>query len=395
VEEWAMGRRVRQATLDNRLRQRRQAAGLSQQGLATRCGLTRQAVNAIEAGQYVPNTLVALRLARALGSRIEELFQLPEERARVEAEWMGETPVEAAARHRIRLARVGQRLLACPLTGARHAFTAADGVTVPTTQAPRTPGARDRGITVDLLIDAQLPEHTVVIVGCDPALELLGAHLTRRYPAFRLLWVQRGSVAALRMLERGEAHAAGTHLWDPESGEYNLPYVRRELADRRVVVVTLSQWQQGLIVARGNPKGITGPADLARQDITIVNREAEAGSRAMLDVWLRQAGIAPHWVRGYAQEVLSHAEVAEAVASGAADVGPGILAVARALGLEFVPLQDERYDLVIPVEFLNAAPVQAVLDMAVSAPFQTEMEALGGYDSSRTGTVVAELPASS
>jgi molybdate-binding protein/DNA-binding XRE family transcriptional regulator len=390
-----MDRRVGQTALDNRLRQRRQAAGLSQQALATRCGLTRQAINAIEAGQYVPNTLVALRLARVFGSRVEDLFHLPEECPRVEAEWVGETPVEATTRHRIRLARVGQRLLARPLTGVKSAFAAADGVTVPATQAPRTPGAMDSGVTVDLLIDAQLPEHTVVIFGCDPALELLGAHVTRRYPAFRLLWVQSGSLAALRMLGRGEAHAAGTHLWDPESGEYNLPYVRRELAGRRVVVVTLSQWQQGLIVAHGNPRGITGPADLARQDITIVNREAEAGSRTMLDVWLHQAGIMPHWVRGYAREVRSHAEVAEAVANGTADVGPGILAVARALGLDFLSLQEEQYDLVIPVEFLNAAPVQAVLDIAVSPPFQTELEALGGYDSSRTGTVVAELPASS
>src|SRR5262249_13050685 len=109
---------------------------------------------------------------------------------------------------------------------------------------------------------------------------------------------------------------------------------------------------------------------------------------------LHQAGIAPHWVRGYAREVRSHAEVAEAVASSAADVGPGILAVARALELDFLPLQDARYDLVIPVEFLNTAPGQAVLDIAVSPPFQTELEALGGYDNSHTGTVVAELPAS-
>src|SRR5215831_13610678 len=160
-----MDRRMDQAALDNRLRQRRQAAGLSQQALATRCGLTRQAVYSIETGQYVPNTLVALRLARALGRRIEELFHLPEEHPRVEAEWMGETPAEATARHRIRLARVGQRLLARPLTGAKHAFEAADGMTVPAAQAPRTPGAIDRCVTVDVLVDAQLPEHTVVIVG--------------------------------------------------------------------------------------------------------------------------------------------------------------------------------------------------------------------------------------
>src|SRR5262249_44380519 len=197
-----MDRRVGHAALDNRLRQRRQAAGLSQQALATRCGLTRQAINAIEAGHYVPNTLFALRLARALGSRVEDLFHLPEEWSRVEAEWVGETPVQATERQRIRLARVGQRLLARPLMGAKNAFTAADGVTVPAAQVARTSAVSGSWVTVDLLIDAQLPEHTVVILGCDPALELLGAHVTRRYPAFRLLWVQSGSLAALRLLGR-------------------------------------------------------------------------------------------------------------------------------------------------------------------------------------------------
>src|SRR5262249_1612894 len=151
LEALCMSRRVGHAVLNNRLRQRRQAAGLSQQALATRCGLTRQAVNAIEAGQYVANTLLALRLAPALGRWIEDLFYLPEEHPRGEAEWMGEAPVEATARHRIRLARVGQRLLARPLMGAKNAFTAADGITVPVAQSPRTPGAMEHCVTVDLL----------------------------------------------------------------------------------------------------------------------------------------------------------------------------------------------------------------------------------------------------
>jgi molybdate-binding protein len=258
-----------------------------------------------------------------------------------------------------------------------------------TTDAPRA----ERRVDIDLLVDAQVPEHTVVVLGCDPALALLGAHLTRRYPALRLVWVPRSSLTALRMLGRGEAHAAGTHLWDAESGESNMPYVRRELAGRRLIVVTLSQWQQGFIVARGNPKGITGPADLARPEITLVNRDVGAGSRMLCDEWLRQAGIAPHWVSGYGREVLSHLAVAEAVASGGADVGPGILAVARALGLDFLPLQEERYDLVIPLEFVNTAPVQAFLDVVASPHFRAELEALGGYDGSHAGTVVAELGA--
>jgi molybdopterin molybdotransferase/putative molybdopterin biosynthesis protein len=378
------------SAVENRIRSRRQAFGLSQQELARRCGLTRQAVNAIEAGHYIPGTLVALRLSMALGCRVEELFRLTEERIRVEAEWLGEAATGDLGRTRIQLARVGDRLLARPLTGA-SAFTAADGLTIPVDRAARSRKVDKPSVTVDLWVDAELPDRTVVVLGCDPALALLGAHLARRYPAFRLFWVHSSSLTALRLLGCGEAHAAGTHLWDQETGEYNVPYVRRELSGRRLVIVTLSEWQQGLIVARGNPKGISGPAELQRRDITIVNREAGAGSRTWLDLWLQGAGVATTQVSGYSREVSSHLEVAEAVARGLADAGPGIMAVAQALGLDFIPMQEERYDLVIPLEFLNAPAIQAVLDIAVSRRFQEELEALGGYDSSRAGTVVAEL----
>jgi molybdopterin molybdotransferase/putative molybdopterin biosynthesis protein len=377
--------------LENRIRSRRQAASLSQNELARRCGCTRQAINAIEAGHYVPNTLVALRIARILGSRVEDLFGLAEARPQLEAEWLGAASAADIGRTRIRLARVGDRLLARPLTGAQAPFTAADGFAMPIPQARRTSRSSGRSVTVDLLIDPEILDHTVVVLGCDPALALLATHVSRRYPGFRLSWIHSSSLAALQMLGRGEAHAAGTHLWDAESGEYNLPYVRRELAGHRLVVVTLSQWQQGLIVARGNPKGISSPAELARRGITMVNREPGSGSRTMLDVWLRDVGIAATQVRGYTREVASHLEVAAAIASGMSDVGPGILAVARALGLDFIPLQEERYDLVIPMEFLNAPAFQALLEIVVSRPFQEELEALGGYDSSRAGTVVAEL----
>jgi putative molybdopterin biosynthesis protein len=376
--------------VENRIRSRRQAAGLSQQELARRCGMTRQAVNAIEAGHYIPSTLVALRLAMTLGCRVEELFRLTDDRTRVEAEWVGEASSAQASHTRIQLARVGDRLLARPLTGAA-AFTAADGLTIPAQRASRAKKVTRPWVTIDLWVDAELADRTAVVLGCDPALALLAAHLARRYPAFRLIWVHSSSLAALRLLGRRQAHAAGTHLWDPESGEYNVPYVRRELPGRRLVIVTLSEWQQGLIVARGNPKGISGPAELERPDVTMVNRELGAGSRTLLDLWLQGAEVSATQVNGYGREVSSHLEVAEAVAHGLADVGPGIMAVARALGLDFIPVQEERYDLVIPLEFLNATAVQAVLEIAVSRPFQEELEALGGYDSSRAGTVVAEL----
>jgi molybdate-binding protein/DNA-binding XRE family transcriptional regulator len=385
-----MAQRRSASAVENRIRSRRQAAGLSQQELATRCGLTRQAVNAIEAGHYIPSTLVALRLSMALGCRVEELFRLTDERRRVAAEWLGATSTEDSGRTRIQLARVGERLVACPLRGAA-AFEAADGLTIPVDRILGSQEAANPRVTVDLWVDAELPDRTAVVLGCDPALALLGTHLARRYPALRLIWVQSSSLMALRLLSRGKAHAAGTHLWDPETGESNVPYVRRELSGRRLAIVTLSEWQQGLIVAHGNPKEISGPADLERPDITIVNRQPGAGSRTLLDLWLQGAGVTTTQLRGYNREVSSHLEVAEAVAHGSADTGPGIMAVARAFGLDFIPLQVERYDLVIPLEFLNAPAIQAVLEIAISRPFQAELEALGGYDSSQAGTVVAEL----
>lgn len=383
-----MDRRTHMAVLENHIRPKRQALGLSQQALARRCGLTRQAINAIEAGHYVPNTAVALRLASVLSCTVEGLFRLPAEAPRVAAELFSELPARSMERTRLQIARVGERLLAHPLTGAMAAFTAADGLLVAPTSAQRTTA---RQVEVELLVDAQLPEHTVVVLGCDPALALLGAHLTRRYPTMRLLWIPRSSLEALRMLGRGGAHAAGTHLWDPVSGESNIPFIRRELIGHPVLVVTLSQWQQGFIVAPGNPKGIVSPADLARPDVTLVNRDAGSGSRTLLDVWLHAVGVVPDLVPGYGREVASHLAVAEVVASGGADVGPGILAVAKALGLDFVPLQEERYDLVIPLGFFNTPAVQALLDVAVSPRYQRELTALGGYDGAQAGTVVAEL----
>ena len=380
-----MGRRVIESTIESHLRGRRIASGLSQVELANRAGLTRQAVSAIEAGQYVPNTLVALRLAAAFGCAVEDLFTVPERSNQVQAEVVGTLPPSVPAR--VRLARVGERLLARPLAGMSGPSTTADGL-----YQGRGDRSRDR-VPVDLLIDQQIVNNTAVVAGCDPSLALIGAHLTRRYPSFRLQWVQEGSLAALRALARGEVHAAGSHLRDPSTGEENVPFVRRELAGRGMVVVTLSRWQQGLIVAHGNPKGITSVADLLRPGVTIVNRELGSGCRTLLDARIGAAGGLPENVYGYQRELRSHMAVAEAIAAGLGDAGPGIEAAARAFGLDFIPLQDERYDLVIPVEHLDAPPIQALLEIATSRSCRNEVEALGGYDSSPVGTIVVELSA--
>src|SRR6185437_5406508 len=153
------------------------------------------------------------------------------------------------------------------------------------------------------------------------------------------------------------------------------------------------RWQQGLIVAHGNPKGIEGVGDLLRPDVTIVNREVGSGCRTLLDSRIALAGGSGELVRGYRRELHSHIAVAEAIAAGMADAGPGIEAAARAFGLDFIPLQDERYDLVLPAEHLDTPPIQALLEVAGSRSCRDEVEALGGYDSSPAGTIVAELSA--
>ncbi|MGI8916330.1 MAG: substrate-binding domain-containing protein [Chloroflexota bacterium] len=365
----------------NQVRRHRLVAGLSQQALAEHCAIARQAIHAIETGRYVPNTVVALRLAQTLGCSVETLFSLPDAPVRLKAELLDEDDAGRESPLRVQVARVGNRVLATALRGSAATLVAADGLAQGT----------GRQATVDLLIDPERIEHAVVVYGCDPALALLGAHLLRRYPAFRLVWVPQSSLRALRALGRGEAHIAGTHLRDAATGECNLPAVRRELGGRDLVVITLADWQQGLIVAPGNPKGIADGSTLARRDVTIVNREPGSGSRMLLDAWLVEAGIPPARVHGFHHEVASHQAVAETVAAGAADAGPGIMAVARALDLGFVPRQMERYDLVIPRAHLTTAPVQALLDVAVSGPYRRELAALGGYDSTGAGTIVAEL----
>lgn len=367
----------------NQVRQRRLAAGLSQQTLAERAGVARQAVHAIESGKYLPNTLVALRLAQVLACPVEALFALPEPSVETQADLPVGERLDAPLPQRVQVAQVGGRTLAYPLRGSVGALTAADGL------------AQDvaRSVAVELLVQPRQAEQTVVVCGCDPALALLGAYLSRRQPGTRLLWRQGSSLAALQALARGEVHAAGIHLRDPKSGVSNLSSVARELAGQPVAVVAFCDWQQGLLVAPGNPKGVSCAADLARPGITIVNREVGAGSRLLLDSWLAAEDVPASRVAGYQRELRSHLAVGEAVAAGAADAAPGLLSVARALGLGFIPLQEEPYDLVIPLPFLHSAPVQDVLGAAVSGPYRRELAVLGGYDTRRSGTIVAQFGA--
>jgi putative molybdopterin biosynthesis protein len=225
-------------------------------------------------------------------------------------------------------------------------------------------------------------------VGCDPATSLLAEHLRRRHPTLELAWQGGNSLQALESVGRGEAHLAGTHLLDPTTGVYNVPFARRLLGpDARLV--TFAVWEQGLMLASGNPRGIGHVGDLAGQNVRIANREAGSGARALLDAELARAGIDGERVTGYTTVVRSHLAAAEAVAAGLADAAVGVRAAALALGLAFVPLAEERYDLAIPGRFFELPSVQALLETLTSPLFRLEVEALGGYDVSPMGALVA------
>jgi molybdate-binding protein/DNA-binding XRE family transcriptional regulator len=359
------------------LRSLRAARGLSQGELAELVGVARQSINSIEAGRYVPGTEIALRLADALGCRVEEIFRL--------ADSQHETPAagDAAPGERVILARVGERVFAHALRGTRlspDGFVPADGHMV------------SRGRASLLLSEDQL-EHTALIAGCDPSLAVLAAFVSRKAPDHRLVWLHSASEEALSEVASGRVHVAGTHLPAADSRECNVAQARTALARGGGLVVTYAAWEQGIVVAGGNPRGVRTVADLASPRVRIVNREAGSGSRRLLDDELAKVGISAKSVEGYRQEVPTHMAVARAVASGSADAGIVLRAVANAFGLDFVPLAELRFDLVIPAAHVGHPTVQVMLDVMQGRWFRAELAALPGYDISSTGSTVMQLAA--
>lgn len=354
----------------------RERAGLRPLELARKAGITRQALHSIETGAYVPNTLIALHLAHLLNCTVEELFTLHP--AQLSARLMGGQP------GRVQLAQVGTQWLAFPLPGVTGLNESADGLTDPATTDPN----RGSAVSVSLLGDLTLPRRTAVVAGCDPALALLPAHLAKTAPDCRVLLRPESSLEALRAVARGEAHAAGIHLWDARTGQSNLPFVQRELPGWAAQLFTLWTWEQGLMVGPGNPHGLQGVSDLRRPGVRLANREPGAGSRVLLDAWLDAANITQQdrqGITGYANEVTSPLLAAQAVASGAADVAPGPRSAALACGLDFIALQTERFDLVVPDEFVNHPGLQALLNVVGQPSFRTELCSLGGYDPAHAG----------
>ncbi|MBA2451204.1 MAG: GntR family transcriptional regulator [Chloroflexi bacterium] len=229
-------------------------------------------------------------------------------------------------------------------------------------------------------------EQTVVFAGShDLTLDLLAARLRRRDLPVWLTATYGGSLEGLMALARGEAHLAGCHLLDEQTGDYNAPFVTRLLPGRPVALVTLALREQGFLLRPGNPKRIQAPADLARPDVAVAARQRGSGTQVLLEHELRRIGITLEAVRTGDRAYATHLAVAGAVAEGGADVGLGIRGAARAYGLDFIPIATERYELAIPERLLDQPSVQAVLATLVDDDFRRTVHELGGYDVAETG----------
>jgi putative molybdopterin biosynthesis protein len=247
-------------------------------------------------------------------------------------------------------------------------------------------------VNIELMRSRDDIEKTIVCIGShDNALDLLANILKKRHPGISLSSAHVGSMGGLIAIKRGEAHMAGTHLLDEETGEYNIPFIKRLLPERKMFLINLVYREQGLLVPKGNPKNIRSFEDLTREDVVFVNRQAGAGTRLLTDKCLRDLGISIQDVKGYEREEYTHMGVASAVLTGIADAGLAIHASAKALDLDFIPVAKERYDLAIPAEFFGSEMLKLLVEIIRhDNEFSQMVQELGGYDISDMGKLLYE-----
>jgi putative molybdopterin biosynthesis protein len=376
-------------TTGPRLRLARQARGFSQQQLAGMAGVSRQAVSAVEAGHSDPSLRVAFALAQALGMTLEELFGPADLAPPVTASPVA--PPDGPG-GRVLLAPVGDRFVALPLRGdaaAGMGFVAAGGQAVLPAAAAGIAGPADgagaaAGPAAGTIAVRPIapPRPTLVVAGCDPALPLLAPPLALLDPPVAFAWWPCGSREALRLAAAGLVHAAGVHLRDADGG-YNATAASHLSGDAEVVGFTA--WREGLVLRPELAPAITGVDSLVKDKRRVVNREAGAEARRLLDRELGRLGIDRAELPGYDTRAAGHLQVASAVAARLADAGVASEPVARAYGLDFLPLADERFDLVLPGAHLGSREVQGLLKVLASPWLLAQLASLPGYDLASCG----------
>lgn len=370
-----------QTRIQNQLGPLRKSRGVSAVRLAERTGISRQTIYAIESGTYVPNTEVSLRLARELEVTVEEIFSLPQETADPPSIASDVLSQEAPAPGLpVRVCRVGTRWVSVPVSASPYYLPEADALIAK---------VNAKTARASLALFSPEPEESrMVLAGCDPAMSLLSSTV-RKASGVEVISAAASSRLALQWLKQGKVHVAGSHLQDPASGEFNLPYIRRELAGEDIAVMTFANWESGLVIRPQAAHRIRTIADLAKRNVRFVNREPGSGSRALLDRLLSEAGIDAPQVHGYDSIAYGHLAAAYRVLMGDADCCMATRSAAHAFGLHFVPLHTERYDLVMRREVLQYSTVQSFLDALSRSTLRRKLESIAGYDTTHTGTWVA------
>lgn len=290
---------------------------------------------------------------------------------------------------RMTVGYVDGRFIANPLTrgaGVTMSLVRADGLLI---IPPESVGC-EQDDTTEIEIyrpAAELRRNLLTAGSHDLVIDMLSTAMKERGMEYSLSSAHLGSMGGITAVDRGQAHLAGVHLFDPESGEYNIPYVERFIRGRRVKLVTMAYRMQGWIVPAGNPDGINNIGDLADRKAGFVNRQKGAGTRILFDHMLKEAGLSPRDIYGYEREEHTHLNVAAAVASGNARAGLGILPAARAFGLDFIPVGEERYDLLMTEEFYGSPAGEAVISVITDAEFKEKVEAPGGYSMREAGVI--------
>ncbi len=294
---------------------------------------------------------------------------------------------------RVNIGKVGEKTVATPLpraAGSITTLTRSEGILqIPALSEGVT---QEETLEAELLVEEDELNNTVSVIGShDISIDVLADEVRRKGHNIRISSGNVGSLGGLMAIKKGTCHMAGSHLLDTETGEYNISYIKRYIRGTKVSVFHLVLRDQGLMVAKGNPKGIKGIEDLCREDISFVNRQAGAGTRVLLDYKLEQLGIASDSITGYDHDEFTHMAVAVDVLSGAADCGMGIFAAAKALDLGFVPIVQEQYDLIVPSAMLDNPNMVTLMETIRSQEFRDRVFALGGYDPSKSGEFWKEV----
>jgi len=367
----------------SRLGEIRKSRGVGASDLARRVQVSRQTIYAIEAGTYVPNTEVALNLARELEVTVDELFSLEDASAKSPESISAEVlSANAAVKGQpVRICQIGSKWVSVPVSATPYYMAEADGVI---NRAGRSNGRAD----VVVFAKDEASQKRLALAGCDPATGLL-SRMVEKISGVEIVSAAASSKLALTWLSEGKVHIAGSHLEDPKSGEFNLPFIRKQFPGEDFSVITFARWEEGFVIAPGNPKGIKKIEDLGKKSVRFVNRELGSGSRALLDKLLAGAAMPGSAVQGYDRIAFGHLAAAYSVVSHEADACLATRSAAQAFRLDFVPLHSERYDLVLRRRTMELPAVRAFVDVLQRATLRRKLEVLAGYDTSQTGSIIA------